>query len=349
MATRQTAQRRVDRIRAFREELAELDREGVLRLSADDGARVTAHQDAIVAALAREFDVDVASGQRQLSIGMRLASGFGALALGVSVFLFFYHFWDDMTTAVQVAVLVTAPLAGLAGMFVAATRERTRYVTGVIGVMTVAAFVLDLGALGQIFNMVPTANAFFAWGAFALVLAYAVRLRWLLVIGLSGFTMWVSASVIVWTGNPYWWSVFDNCETFLLPGVAILLVAARVQDEEFAPAWRFTGWLVVFVSLLVLSLGVETMLPWDRDVVRFIYQVLGLVTTAGAIAIGVRRHWNETVNLGSLFFAVMLLTRLADWWWAWMPGYLFFLIIGLLAVGLIVVFRRIRGGMEARA
>lgn len=349
MPTRQTAQRRVDRIRAFREELAELDREGVLRLAADDHARVAAHQDALVASLAREFDVDVASGQRQLSIGMRLASGFGALALGVSIFLFFYHFWDDMTTAVQVAILVSAPLAGLAGMFVAATRERTRYVTGVIGVMTVAAFVLDLGALGQIFNMVPTANAFLAWGAFALVLAYAVRLRWLLVIGLAGLTMWVSASVIVWTGNPYWWSAFDNCETFLLPGVAILLVASRIQDDEFGPAWRFAGWLTIFVSLLVLSVGVETMLPWDRETVHLIYQVLGLATTAGAIALGVRRHWSETVNLGSVFFALMLLTRLADWWWAWMPGYLFFLIIGLLAVGLIVVFRRIRSGMEVQA
>ena len=349
MATRQTAQRRVDRIRAFREELAELDREGVLQLAPADGARVIAHQDAIIDALAREFDVDVASGQRQLSIGMRLASGFGAMALGLSVFLFFYHFWNDLTIPVQVAILAIAPLVGLVGMFVAATRERTRYVTGVIGVMTVAAFVLDLGALGQIFNMVPTANAFLAWGAFASVLAYAVRLRWLLVIGLAGLTMWVSASVTVWTGHPYWWSAFDNCETFLLPGVAVLLIAGRVQDDEFAPAWRFAGWLTVFTSLLVLSFGVDTMLPWDRDVVHLLYEVLGLATTAGAIAIGVRKHWNETVNLGSVFFALMLLLRLADWFWSWMPGYLFFLIVGLLAVGLIVVFRRIRSGMETHA
>jgi uncharacterized membrane protein len=348
MPTRQTAQRRVDRIRAFREELADLDREGVLQLAPDDAARVTAHQDGMVAALAREFDVDVASGQRQLSIGMRLASGFGALALGASVFLFFYHFWDDLTTSAQVTILTTAPLVGLVGMFIAATRERTRYVTGVIGVMTVAAFVLDLSALGQIFNMVPTANAFLAWGAFAIVLAYAVRLRWLLVIGLIGLTMWFGATVVVWTGNPYWWSAFENCETFLLPGIAILLVAVRVQDDEFAPAWRFTGWLVLFVSLLVLSFGVETMLPWERGLVRVMYQIVGLATTAGAITIGVRRHWNETVNLGSIFFALMLLTRLADWWWDWMPGYLFFLVIGLLAVGLILVFRRIRSGMEAR-
>jgi uncharacterized membrane protein len=348
MPTRQTAQRRVDRIRAFREELADLDREGVLELAPADAARVTAHQDALVAAFSREFDVDVASGQRQLSIGMRLASGFGALALGASVFLFFYHFWDDLTTSAQVMILTASPLVGLVGMFVAATRERTRYVTGVIGVMTVAAFVLDLGALGEIFNMVPTANAFLAWGAFAIVLAYAVRLRWLLVIGLIGLTMWFGATVVVWTGNPYWWSAFENCETFLLPGIAILLIATRVQDDEFAPAWRFTGWLVLFMSLLVLSFGVETMLPWERGLVRAMYQVVGLAATAGAITIGVRRHWNETVNLGSVFFALMLLTRLADWWWDWMPGYLFFLVIGLLAVGLILVFRRIRSGMEAR-
>lgn len=79
--TRKDAQRRVDRIQAFREELAEPERDHVLVLSSEDRARVETHQDAIVARFAHEYDVDVQAGQRQLSIGMRLASAFGALAL----------------------------------------------------------------------------------------------------------------------------------------------------------------------------------------------------------------------------------------------------------------------------
>jgi O-antigen ligase len=54
------------------------------------------------------------------------------------------------------------------------------------------------------------------------------------------------------------------------------------------------------------------------------------------------------VNLGALFFAAFLITRLTDWWWRWMPSYVFFLVIGLLAIGLIVVFRQLRNRMEAR-
>jgi hypothetical protein len=348
MTNRQDAQRRVDRIQAFREELSDLERDRVLSLPSDDRARVLEHQTALIAALSREFDVDVAAGQRRLSIGMRLASAFGALALGVSVFLFFYHFWVDLTTAAQVAILLVGPLVGLVGMAIAAARERTLYVTGVLGVMTVAAFVLDLHALGQIFNLAPSPHAFLAWGAFAIVLAYTCRLRWLLAIGLAGLALWVSASMVVWSGGPWWWSVFDRFETFLLPGIAILLVGGRLHDEAFAPTWRLVGWFVVFLSLLVLSVGDQSLLPWSRDTAQLFYQLTGMAVTAAAITAGVRRQWGETVNLGALFFAAFLITRLTDWWWRWMPSYVFFLVIGLLAIGLIVVFRQLRNRMEAR-
>lgn len=349
MTSRQAAQRRVDRIRAFREELAQLEREQILSLSAEDGARLAAHHDAMVAKLAGQFDVDVASEQHQLSLGMRLASAFGALALGASVFLFFYHFWPDLTTPAQVVILVTAPFVGLVAMAVAARLERTRYVTSVLGVMTVACFVLDLSAQGQIFNLVPTPQAFLAWGAFAVTLAYAFRVRWLLVIGLGGLTLWVSASLVAWTGVGGLWSAFDRSETLLLPAAGILLVGSRLDDEEFAPAWRLSGWFVVCLALLVLSLGGQSLLPLGRDARQLLYQVGGMAVTAGLVTLAVKRQWNETVNLGAVFFTTFLLTHLFDWWWVWLPGYLFFLIVGLIAVGLLLVFRRLRRGTETRA
>jgi len=39
---------------------------------------------------------------------------------------------------------------------------------------------------------------------------------------------------------------------------------------------------------------------------------------------------------------VFLFVRLHAWWWHWMPKYLFFLLLGLIAIGLLLVFRRIR-------
>ena len=124
--------------------------------------------------------------------------------------------------------------------------------------------------------------------------------------------------------------------------------AASTLAEDVDGLFFFILAVSVFFTLLVLSVGDESLLPWSRDTVQFFYQVGGMAVTAGAIAAGVRRQWGETVNLGALFFAAFLITRLTDWWWNWMPSYLFFLIIGLLALGLIVVFRQIRNRMEAR-
>ena len=54
-------------------------------------------------------------------------------------------------------------------------------------------------------------------------------------------------------------------------------------------------------------------------------------------------------NLGATFFAIYLYTKLFDWWWEWMPKYLFFLALGLLAIILLLVLKRLRNvGMEVQ-
>jgi hypothetical protein len=64
---------------------------------------------------------------------------------------------------------------------------------------------------------------------------------------------------------------------------------------------------------------------------------------AAAIWFGTRRNWKETVNLGAAAFLIFLYIRLAEWWWDWMPKYLFFLLVGLISVGLLLAFRFVRG------
>jgi len=37
-----------------------------------------------------------------------------------------------------------------------------------------------------------------------------------------------------------------------------------------------------------------------------------------------------------------LIARFFDWWWDWMPRWLFFLVIGALAVSMLLALRRLR-------
>ena len=68
---------------------------------------------------------------------------------------------------------------------------------------------------------------------------------------------------------------------------------------------------------------------------------------AGMLVVGIRRRWTETVNLGAAFFAVLLLLRYVDWWWDVMPKYVFFLIVGITAIGLMVLLQRLRRSARA--
>ena len=63
---------------------------------------------------------------------------------------------------------------------------------------------------------------------------------------------------------------------------------------------------------------------------------------AAAVWVGARRHWPAVVNTGVTFFVIFLYTKLFEWWWQTMPKYLFFLVVGLSAVLLLFVFRRLR-------
>ena len=48
------------------------------------------------------------------------------------------------------------------------------------------------------------------------------------------------------------------------------------------------------------------------------------------------------MNTGVTLFVLFLYTKLFDWWWDAMPKYLFFLLMGLTAILLLLVFKRLR-------
>ena len=106
--------------------------------------------------------------------------------------------------------------------------------------------------------------------------------------------------------------------------------------------------LAMFLPMLWLSaVGESSYLPWASHTIEHFYQVAGVFVAGGVVWIGIRRSWTGMVNIGTAFFTIFLFLRLVDWWWDWMPRYLFFLVVGLVAIGLVAVFKRLRARMRS--
>ncbi len=341
---RRDAQRRADRLRIFRQELAELERQQVLALTDEQRARLEPFLEKTLGDLAAQYDIDTTESQKQLSLGMRIISALGGLALCAAVFLFFYRFWGSIPTAGQVTLLVIAPLAGLVAMHFVSARERTLYFTGLIGLVTFAAFVLNLMVFGQIFNIVSSPNAFLAWGAFALALAYSYGMRLLLAAGLVCWLVFIPASLVSLTGAT-WQSFFQRPESIIACGLATVAVSFLVR-ADFSVTFRLIGLLAILVPLLALwHNGANSFLPIDPTAIERSYQAVGFIAAALTIWFGIRAEQPPVMNLGAAAFAIFLFMKFVDWWWDWMPKYIFFFIVGGIAIGLLTAFRKLRGAI----
>ena len=339
------AQHRADEIRVFRAELGRLEEDGALVLTEEQRRAVGEYHGRLLAELARQFDIDRDAQSKQLSLGMRIASFLGAVALSAAAYFFFYRFWGSLPTVAQVALLAAAPLVAVAGMEVAARRERTLYVTGILGLVAVACFILDLNVLGAIFNVTPSPDAFLAWAVFASLLAYAYGLQLLLVAAIVGFTVFFSSRVATALHCP--WDAFgQRPENLFLPALLLLLASAIVPSRglpRFPLLYRASGLLVLFLALFVVAnWGWASYLPWPAATVEVVYQLTSLALLVAAIVVGGRRGWREVEVVGTVFLVLFLFARFFDWWWDWMPRWLFFLVIGALAVAMLLALRRLR-------
>lgn len=342
------AQKRADRIRAFRAELAEAEADKVLVLTSDQRAQLTLFHNQLLQKLSGDFDVDTSGDQKQLSMGMRIVSFLGAAAISAAVFFFFYRFWGFLSTPVQVALLLAAPVLATLGIEVARRRERTLYFAAIVGLVAFACFVLNLSMLGQIFNITPSQNAFLVWSAFAFILAYTYDIRILQVAGILSLMGWLAATVGTWRGC-YWLSFGERPENFVIAGFVIfgLSFLPHRKHAGFPPYYRTFGLLAVFIAVLILSnWGGQSYLPFTRKSIEYLYQIAGFTVSGLTIWIGIHEHWSGTINLGSTFFTIFLYTKFFDWWWVWMPKYLFFLVLGLVAVLLLFILKRLRAASQ---
>jgi uncharacterized membrane protein len=346
------AQREADRIRILRDELDRLACEGVLELTPEQRGRFDAWSSTQLGELSAKFDVDTTLSEKRVSWGMRIASTLGGLALCAALVLFFNHFWGEFGTSAQVMVVIAAPFIALAGTEFAARRERTLYFAGLMALLTLAAFVLNLAVIGRVFNVTSTENALLAWSALGLALAYRYGLRLLLFLGLGLLLTYVAAAFTARFGH-HWLEFDDRPEHFGAMGLVLFafpLVVRHARHGDFPPVYRLAGALSYFIAVLALcEWGAHSYLPFDKDTIEMAYELVGLATAAGAIWLGIARQWDGVVNTGSLFFVIFLFCRLYHWWWHSMPNYLFFAVIGAIAIVLVVAFKRVRAGLKSGA
>ncbi len=339
------AQERADRISAFQLELQQLERERVLQLSNAQRQALDDYHAGLVAQLSQSYDIDHDQRTRQLSLGMRIASFLGALALAASVFFLFYQYWGRINTSTQVTLLIAAPVFMFLVTMLIVARDQSGYFAKLAAMVAFACFVLNLVMLGQIFNITPSDKAFIVWAAFAFLLAYSCDARLLLAAGIICISAFISARTGTWSGM-YWLDFGERPENFLPAAVIIFMVPQFIDHRHywgFAPIYRVFGLLMLLLPVLVLAnWGDASYIDADDELIEGGYQLAGFIISALAIWIGLRRQWAEVVNTGNVFFVIFLYTKMFDWWWEIMPKYLFFLIIGLTAILFLFIFKRLR-------
>jgi hypothetical protein len=342
-------QQRASAILAFHEELGRLEDEGVA-IDPAALARVRAHHDQLLSRLVAQAGVDVAPGAARLSSGMQIATLLGTIALSAAYGLFVGSHWGGLALASQIALVSVPPLLLIGLTHLAAARERTGYVASLLATVAVIAFAVNLGTLGSLFNLPDSRNALLAVGVLGLLLAYRYRLTLPLLPGIAGVGGWLWSLGAVPFG--LWWrDGFGVLEPLLAVSVLAMTVPAWTRGPaSFAPWWRGTGAAALsFAMLLPADFGQLSALTFvSVRTIEVAYKIAGGATFAGLVWWGIRRDQRLVMQIGATGAVIYLFLRLVDWFWDWIPQWLFFLVVGAFALAVLFVLRRLHRRMAAR-
>ena len=151
---------------------------------------------------------------------------------------------------------------------------------------------------------------------------------------------------LVTLGGSYWSDLFYRHESLLPAAVAAIalgFIPMAGAREGFGIVYRMFGFIAFFwVVLFYAGTGTGSVLPLGEDGVEVVYQVLGFAVAALAIWAGIRRQWNHVTYTGVTAFVILLFIKAMDWWWDWMPRWLFFLVLGGMALAVMVVLKRLQ-------
>lgn len=348
-SNKQLAQRRIDEIAGFEAELERLASAGVLVLDEPQRRAVADYHRDVRHHLQQDHDVDLSSEAKSLSLGMQIVSFLGAWALAASVFFLFYQYWGYLSTGLQVFVLIAASVLSLGLTALVWQRDDTGYFAKLAALIAFSCFVLNISMLGQIFNVRPSPGALLAFALYGLLLAYMLHIRLLLAVAILCLFAYIGAQTATWGGG-YWLSLGERPENFLLPAFALFWLPSLVSQQRyhgFTTIYRQLSLIAFCTTLLVMSnWGQASYLPWRSGIIEGWYQVAGFAVSAGVVWLGMVRGWSSVMATGNVFFALFLFTKFFDWWWEWLPKYIFFFLIGMTALLALLIFSRLRKGMQ---
>lgn len=346
---KQKAQERIKRIFAFRDELSDLEAANVIDLSPADRSAVAAYHDRLLQDYSNRYDSDLTKSESQLSWGMRIASTLGAIAFALGVFLFFEYYWDLLSTTIQVVLLTAAPFLGWALSEIVARRYKTSHYTSLAVLVAIACFVANLYIVGQIFNITPSPNAFLAWGLFGLVLAYRHDLAFVMGLCLIALMMFTGGFLTTLAG--FAWPTVQIPEFYLGAGILCLLVPVAIRSpavDRYRHVYFFVGLLQTYCVLeWLVSLPSQSLLPLSAAKTEWLYFVVAFVGGIAAIRQCIRKEWAAGTYLLAVSLVVLMLHKYFDWFWEDLPHYVFFLVLGGVAVAIIASLRKMRAMLRA--
>ena len=339
-----SAQQRTDQIKSFQSELEILKDTDVVLLTTEQNEKIKKYHQDLLTNYSLDFDIDTTKNEKQLSLGMKIVSFLAALGLAFSIFFLFLQFWGSFKESTQVFILVFTPIILLFITYYLSKKHNKDYYTKISALLTFTTFVLNLSMIAQTFNISPAPNAFLIWSLFAFLLAYALNARLLLGVGIIFFSFFLSAKVGVW-GGAYWIHFSDYPENFFPVALVLFLLSFinHSKHTSFDVIYRYFSMILFFLPVLVLSnYGLISHINMDKDLIEGFYQLVGFGFSAFAIYIGIKKGLPEVTNMGNAFFVIFLYTKLYNWWWDWMPKYIFFLLIGLSSIFVLMVLKRLR-------
>lgn len=340
------AQERVDRIDAFHKELATLKQDGILSLAKDQYDSLSSYHSKLIDTISQEFNIDKTHREKQLTLGMKISSFLGALALSSSLFFFFYQFWAYFSLYGQVAILAISPLFLLTITALIFYKDKSGYFTKIVASLSIVAFLLDITILGNIFGITPSPNALFVISLLSFTLAYATNTRLILSFGIITLASFISAQMGTINGL-YWIDFGYRPENFFLPSLILFFVPSIFSHRGYSgfdPIYRVFSMVMLFLPILILSnWGMGSYISSiSTQNIEALYQSIGFIASAVFIWFGIKKGYREVVNTANTFFVLFLYTKLYDWWWDAIPKYLFFLIIGISSVLFLLIFKRIK-------
>lgn len=334
---------RARRILAWREEHAALVQEEVLSAGDPTLAAIRQHHDTLLTGFAADGDIDLTREDERLSAGMRLATLLGAAALSVAWAMLVSSLWEGLSQSAQLALVWLPPLLLLPVTAFAARRESSGYVANIVGSVGTIAIAVAGFATADLYEMDSPRLPFLLFGGYGLLLAYRYRLVLPLLIAIVGLAAWAWSLEALLLRSPVN-DTFEHLEPLILIGLAAYLIGAlrRGDPPAFSLVWRLAGIVAMVGPLLLLGMSTDGSWFGSGHTSELVYQLVGFLAFVAMVWQGLKRDDVILARAGATALVLFLFFRMVDWFWEAIPDWLFFLLMGGLAFGALMVLRAVR-------